>query len=211
MKQKRKNPLLGWLLACFLLFVILSFAYEQSTVHKIDLAISSFIQSFRTERLTVWFQTMSYVGSKKIYFPVLFVLIVYMLLRKRWKASVLLVVSIMGSRFVNNGLKLWYERPRPDINVLLTASGYSFPSGHAMNATAYIGFIAYLTITEHRLVLWQKILLIIVTAFLILSIVISRVYLGVHYPSDVLAGCAAGGSWLILCVFLHQRFVEYKK
>jgi membrane-associated phospholipid phosphatase len=206
MKQKGKSPLLGWLLVCLLLFIILSLTYERSSVYQVDLAISNFIQSFRNERLTSWFEAMSYIGSKKIYFPSLFLLAVYLLVRKRWLASLLLIVSLMGSRFLNYGLKIWYERPRPDINLLVTASGYSFPSGHAMNATAYLGFIAYLTITEHRLTLWQKVLLIIVTGFLILSIMISRVYLGVHYPSDILAGCAAGGSWLILCIFLHSRF-----
>lgn len=91
-------------------------------------------------------------------------------------------------------LKLWYERARPDVTQLVTATGYSFPSGHTMNATAFLGFIAYVTITEDRISLHKKLLIIFIASFVVLSISVSRIYLGVHYPSDILAGWAAGGK-----------------
>ncbi len=102
------------------------------------------------------------------------------------------MINYYGSRYLNSMLKLWYERPRPDVSQLVTATGYSFPSGHTMNATAFLGFIAYVTITEHRIALHKKVLIIFTACFVIFSISVSRIYLGVHYPSDILAGWAAG-------------------
>ncbi len=105
-------------------------------------------------------------------------------------------------------LKLWYERARPDVTRLVTATGYSFPSGHTMNATAFLGFIAYVTITEERISLHKKLLIILIASFVVLSISVSRIYLGVHFPSDILAGWATGGSWLVLCVIFHKAFIK---
>ncbi|WP_028400717.1 phosphatase PAP2 family protein [Ectobacillus panaciterrae] len=201
-----KQNIVYYICVCFLLFFVLSVSYTSDFINAFDTAVSEFVQSFRNETLTKWFSFISYVGSIDVYFPFVCILASYFLIRKRFLASLLVVVSLYGSRYLNDALKLWYERPRPDINTLVTATGYSFPSGHAMSAAAFLGFVAYLAITEHRLLLWQKIGLIVFATLLIFSIAISRVYLGVHYPSDILAGCAAGGGWMLLCVLFHQRF-----
>ncbi|MFD3450023.1 phosphatase PAP2 family protein [Microbacteriaceae bacterium 4G12] len=156
--------------------------------------------------MTNWFIFLSYIGSIKIYVLISLLLAGYFLIRRRFWISALLVVMLQGSHYINAILKIWYERQRPDIKTLVTATGYSFPSGHAMNAMSFLSFIAYVTITEHRLTLWQKIIVIFFTIFLILFIGISRIYLGVHYPSDVVAGFAAGGSWVVLCILFHRYF-----
>ncbi|MFX3623202.1 MAG: phosphatase PAP2 family protein [Ectobacillus sp.] len=197
--------------ACFLLFWSLSVLYSTSAVSTLDFAVSEYVQSFRNEALTNWFKAASYIGSIHMYLPLVYIFALYFLIRKQFWAAILLFISLYGSRYLNKALKLWYERPRPDINSLVTATGYSFPSGHAMNAVAFVGFVAYLAITEHRLKLWQKLILIIFASVLIFSIAISRVYLGVHYLSDILAGFAAGGSWLLLCILLHKRFCPKNK
>jgi len=209
MQMKRYRHLYMLLIVLLVCFVVLSFSYETSCIDQFDHVISNYIQSFRNEYFTAYFVWMSYIGSKKVYFPVMFILFTYFLIRRRYMTAILLMINFYGSRYLNYILKAWYERTRPDISQLVTATGYSFPSGHAMNAVAFLGFIAYITITEHRLQLYQKLLLIVIACFLIFSISISRIYLGVHYPSDILAGWAAGGSWLILCIMFHQTFLSH--
>ncbi|PEY37192.1 phosphoesterase [Bacillus cereus] len=204
-KRYRHVYLLSTLLICF---VGLSLSYHTTCVERFDDVISGFIQSFRNDYLTAYFTWMSYIGSKKIYFPLLIIVVMYFLIRKKLLGALFLIINYYGSRYLNSLLKLWYERPRPDVSQLVTATGYSFPSGHTMNATAFLGFIAYVTITEHRITLHRKLLIIFITCFVIFSISVSRVYLGVHYPSDILAGWAAGGSWLILCIMFHQAFIK---
>jgi membrane-associated phospholipid phosphatase len=202
----KQYNIMYYIIGCFLLFFILSISYTSEFMNVFDAAVSGFVQSFRNDTLTKWFRFMSYIGSVDVYFPFACMLASYFLIRKRFLAGLLVFVSLYGSRYLNRALKLWYERPRPDINTLVTATGYSFPSGHAMNAAAFLGFVAYLAITEHRLVLWQKIGLIVFASCLIFSIAVSRIYLGVHYPSDILAGLAAGCSWMLMCVILHRYF-----
>lgn len=205
-KQYRHLYMLGGtLVVCF---VVLSMTYHTSFISTFDDVVSKYIQGFRNPYLTSYFICMSYIGSKKVYFPLLIIGVMYMFIRKKFMSALLLVVNFYGSRYINSMLKLWYKRARPDISPLITVTGYSFPSGHAMNAVAFLGFIAYITITEHRISLHKKVLIIVTACFVIFSISLSRIYLGVHYPSDIVAGWAAGGSWLVLCIIFHKAFVK---
>ena len=205
-KQYRHLYMLGGtLLVCF---ILLATTYHTSYIETFDDVVSNYIQSFRHPYLTAYFIWMSYIGSKKVYFPLLLIGVMYLFIRKQFMSALLLAVNLYGSRYINSMLKLWYERTRPDVSPLITVTGYSFPSGHAMNAVAFLGFIAYMTITEHRITLHKKVLIIVTASFVIFSISLSRIYLGVHYPSDIVAGWAAGGSWLVLCIIFHQVFVK---
>jgi membrane-associated phospholipid phosphatase len=100
-------------------------------------------------------------------------------------------------------LKNFISRPRPLINRIIYADFYSFPSGHAMSAIVFYGFISYLSIILIKKI-WQKTLMIFFCVCMIFAIGISRIYLGVHYPSDILAGYLAGMTWLMFClIFLN--------
>ena len=102
-------------------------------------------------------------------------------------------------------LKRIFERVRPDIFPVIAESGYSFPSGHAMGAICFYGILAYFA----GLGLRSKPLrwgLMAAAGIYILLIGLSRVYLGVHYPTDILAGYAAGATWLFFCITLHRIF-----
>jgi undecaprenyl-diphosphatase len=116
---------------------------------------------------------------------------------------VALVVCYAGSWLLTDGLKLLFVRPRPDVFPPLTTElGYSFPSGHALTSAALYGFLAFLCWQARRRV-WALLL-----AFFGLWIGASRVYLGVHYPSDVLAASAVGVVWLAVVVlgYRAERF-----
>ncbi|HWQ61496.1 MAG TPA: phosphatase PAP2 family protein, partial [Negativicutes bacterium] len=112
-----------------------------------------------------------------------------------------LVVCLGGAALLNFLLKHLFERARPDMFTVISVTGYSFPSGHAMVSLCFYGMVAYL-LCRHLPRLAPQLLVYGLTAALVTAVGFSRIYLGVHYPSDVLGGYIAGGTWLLFCVSL---------
>jgi undecaprenyl-diphosphatase len=128
--------------------------------------------------------------------------VIYLLMAGKRGAAILVLVSIVGGALLSTGLKMGFERPRPDL-VPHAARVYtaSFPSGHAMlSAITYLTLGALLTRVEksRRISAFIMGLAIVMT----LLVGVSRVYLGVHWPSDVLAGWSIGAAWASLCWFV---------
>lgn len=129
----------------------------------------------------------------------------FLCLRRKFHAVALLVITLISGTLLDVSLKAWFGRARPTVVPRLTSfSSDSFPSGHSM-----LSAITYLTIgvilarlTEGR---DSKIYFLTVGAGLAFAVGLSRVYLGVHYPTDVLAGWTAGIAWAILCDLVAQR------
>ena len=100
--------------------------------------------------------------------------------------------------------KAYFHRVRPTLfTPIMHATGYSFPSGHSLFAMSVYGLLGYFwgTLTHNR---WDRRLIHAATLFLIAIIGLSRIYLGVHYPTDVLAGWSAGLPWLVICVVIRE-------
>lgn len=116
------------------------------------------------------------------------------------KPALLLVAATIGGLALNLLLKLHYHRPRPHIFPWATnVVSSSFPSGHAMNAVIVYGTIAYLAARLSRR--WSlRVATQLLAVVVIVGICTSRVYLGVHYPSDVLGGAIVGGAWAVFCM-----------
>ena len=112
-----------------------------------------------------------------------------------------MAAASLGSWLLYSSLKLIFQRPRPDLPHLVPAGGYSFPSGHA-TATAALFFTLALVYCRHSGSRSGRVLVLSIAALLALLVGISRVYLGVHYPSDVVAGWAAGGLLAIVIAML---------
>lgn len=129
----------------------------------------------------------------------------YLLAVRKAAAALFMVGSIATGAIASNLLKLFYARPRPDLVVhLVDTVSTSFPSGHAMNsAIVYLTLGALLARAEADRAV--RVYLMAVALFLTLLIGFSRVYLGVHWPSDVLAGWCVGGAWAILCSLIARR------
>lgn len=123
----------------------------------------------------------------------------FLALRRKWHALILVLVSIGGGAVVSTILKNWFERPRPtQVAHLTEVNSLSFPSGHSMLAAVTyltLGSLLARTTGDRRL----KIYIISLAVLLTGIIGTTRVYLGVHYPTDVLAGWCAGISWALLC------------
>ncbi|WP_230532514.1 phosphatase PAP2 family protein [Microvirga roseola] len=130
------------------------------------------------------------------------VAITYLLMARKRGAALLVTVSIVGGTILSTALKLGFERPRPDL-VPHGAQVYtaSFPSGHAMlSAITFLTLGALLVRVEKS----RRIKAFILTLAIIMTLLVgsSRVYLGVHWPSDVLAGWSVGAAWAALCWFV---------
>lgn len=142
-----------------------------------------------TETGSVWFlASMTVIGVAWLWFKS----------KDRWSA-LFFAITVAGGGLLNSALKNLYGRERPSINEAIDATGYSFPSGHSMGAITLYGFLIFLVIRGHQNE-WVKWTISISLAVLVLLIGGSRVYLGAHYPSDVVAGFIGGLVWLLLCI-----------
>lgn len=111
-----------------------------------------------------------------------------------------LVASVPGGQILNVLLKHTFERARPHfVEPILELSTYSFPSGHAMGATVLYGFIACYA-ARHARSWWGRVLPFVLALLMVATVAFSRMYLGVHYLSDVLAAAAEGCGWLAICI-----------
>lgn len=122
---------------------------------------------------------------------------------RRWPELEGFALSLAGGAVLNFVLKNIFERARPDAFHVVAAAGYSFPSGHAMVSLCFYGMAAFLL--ARVIPSWQwRYMLGVAIAILILAIGISRIYLGVHYPSDVVAGYTAGTMWLMFSISIFM-------
>ncbi len=129
---------------------------------------------------------------------------------KNKKIGISICSNLVIVTILNLLLKNILQRPRPTEYRLIDESGYSFPSGHSMVSMAFYGFIIYLIYkyVKNKHLKWT---LIIILSILIIAIGISRIYLGVHYTSDVLAGFLVSISYLILYVGVTNKFMKERE
>lgn len=122
----------------------------------------------------------------------------YLVLARMRSAAVLVLVSVVGGTILSTVLKMGYNRPRPDLVAMSQQFTASFPSGHAMlSAVTFLTLGALLA----RLAPTRPLQLLSISAAILLTLLVgvSRVYMGVHYPSDVLAGWCVGAAWALMC------------
>ncbi|MCV3239767.1 phosphatase PAP2 family protein [Mesorhizobium sp. ZC-5] len=145
------------------------------------------------------------LGSTSVLVLIVLSVIVYLLLAGKAKTALFIFVSITGGQLLSSLLKLGVDRPRPDlVSHLAEVYTLSFPSGHAMlSAVTYLTLGSLLARVLPGRLLKSYVLAVAVIATLLVGI--SRVYLGVHWPSDVLAGWCAGSAWAMLCWLVSRR------
>jgi undecaprenyl-diphosphatase len=126
-------------------------------------------------------------------------------------SAVLLVAATLGGIVLNNLLKLGFSRPRPQVFEWGThAASFSFPSGHAMSSVIVYSVVAYLAARLQQRAA-SRVLTLLLAAGVILAISVSRVYLGVHYPSDILAGMLIGLAWAGFCMAVLEAAQLYAR
>lgn len=126
-------------------------------------------------------------------------------------SAILLMAATFGAMILDNLLKIGFDRPRPQVFKWGTyAASSSFPSGHAMSSVVVYGTVAYLAARLQRNAR-SRVLTLTLAAIIIVLICSSRLYLGVHYPSDVLAGLVVGLAWAAFCMTVLEAAQLYAK
>ena len=184
-----------------LLFMIIGYIvkfYPEMLV-GFDQPIQTAIRGDLPETLTLLFRAITHL----IDIPVIisWVLIVaFIFYRKQWKMeSYLMLGNLTLAGILIVTFKNIYQRPRPEILHLVEEKGFSFPSGHSLAVTIMVGTLIVILSQRIKNTTWRKVVQIGLGIYLV-SVLVSRVYLGVHYPSDVIAS---------LCVGLGVLFMEF--
>ena len=191
---------------CIILFVYLTKLLLLNEIKLFDDMVFNLVANLRCEPLTIIFKFFSFLCS--FYFVIILTIII-MLFSKDKKVTFYIVLNVLFCFFLNQTLKFFFARSRPTEINLIVENGYSFPSGHSMLSLAYYGFFVYL-ILNSNIKRKNKIIAIISLALLIFFIGLSRIYLGVHYASDVLAGFAISAAYLILYIqfFYNKKTIK---
>ena len=202
----KKNDNMGLLIIASILFVILSILVFTGLMKPIDDGITSFIIGIRNTKLTCKMINITNIGGAYSLIVVSLLLLVFI---KKKKIPLFIIINLVLVFLSSRLLKIIFRRPRPDGLFLINESGFSYPSGHAMVSFAYILFIVYII---SKYVKNRVIKIILSTFLIILTILIgfSRIYLGVHYFSDILAGFLLATCYLILFInYINSK--EYLK
>jgi undecaprenyl-diphosphatase len=172
---------------------------EQGALVRFDDAAAAWLQNHGTETGEAIFNAVSWLGAPVLAL-VLLVAVVMMVRRRDWVAALAIASVGGGGALLNYALKMVFHRGRPEYATeFIMGATWSFPSGHAMESLAGYGFLAYLALRHLHSPARRRAVIAGVVA-LVLAIGYSRVYLGVHYVSDVIGGYLAGAAWLLVCI-----------
>ncbi len=197
-----------WLLLGFVTaFVLLAVAVLSGNVEGFNGVIINRIQSFENAPLTSVTVFISNMGEWFVYAPIAILLII--IPRSRMKIGIPAAAVLASSAALNQLLKISLHVDRPNIYPLITETGFGFPSGHSMNATAFVGICAYMFMRYT----YKKTLKIASISFSVVFIALmgfSRIYLGVHNPTDVIGGYLCGLAVIAAAVLLLDNISRKK-
>lgn len=192
-------------------FSLMAIVISLKDILAFDRVIMSFIQGLETPSLTAIMKFFTLMGSFKMIALIAIIVIIFLyIVLKHRSELILFTIVIIGARILNRFLKEFFQRTRPDFHRLIEIGGYSFPSGHAMNAMAAYGILTFL-LWRHILSRRGRTFLIVLSSLFILMTGISRIYLGVHYPSDIIAGYLASGFWVAMAIWIYQKYKEKRQ
>lgn len=205
----------GFAIAGFALWLFAEIADEvlKQETDAFDTEILQTIANFHTPVLNKIMIGVTSLGDPTFLAWLSFAFAIFLLLQKRWGSFIITVITATGAILLNFWLKDIFARDRPELwERIIDVGFYSFPSGHAMISLVIYGFIGYWLASNFKS--W-RIPIISFTVLLIAAIGLSRLYLGVHWPTDVIAGYAAGIVWLISCILslevARKYFLTYRQ
>jgi len=194
-----------WLGVCLLLLFSLARLAEEvleQEAFAYDENILLWINQFSSPVLDQVMLTVTRLGDPDIVVPITCIGVVWLWWRWRWRIAVIFAITCIGGAVLSTGFKLLFGKERPALwSQLITETSYSFPSGHALGSMVLYGFSAYLLVQRFQTYKW---LIYGIATLLIGSIGFSRIYLGVHWPTDVVAGYSIGFLWLSVCIGLYK-------
>ena len=177
-------------------------------INVIDQKTYNYIIQLMSRNMTAFMTAVSHLASA---ITLITLTIAFIIIFKDKKDAKFITLNLILSFIFNRILKIIVARPRPNVLRLSSESGYSFPSGHTMIATAFYGFLIYL-IYKKISNKFIKYILITLISLLVICIGISRIYLGVHYTTDVIGGIIIGIIYLSFFIkYLYKKAVKSKK
>lgn len=206
MKEKILNAKnFKWIILfiCLLMFIAILEDVFEKEIMKLDILGYGLISTIISENITPIAIVITNFGGA---ITLIGLTIIFLLIMKNKKMSFSILLNLVIVTFLNIFLKNIIQRPRPDDFRLINETGYSFPSGHSMISMAYYGYLIYLIfkfVKNKKL----KTFLITFLCILILTIGLSRIYLGVHYTSDVIAGFVLSVSYLIIYTSIIKKYI----
>jgi undecaprenyl-diphosphatase len=199
-------------LAAFAALTLLHSALPRLT--HFDLTIQAEVHAWTNPALTYLMRALTFIGSIEVFIPTLIVAVVILLLigqkeqgvrlvRKR-HVSTLFAIGVGGALVLNETFKAHFHRARPHVPWSISDEHtFSFPSGHSLFSFVLYGLISYSILTR-RDPLPRRLILTLGCALLVLGIGVSRIYLGMHWPTDVLAGYLTAGVWLSATITIDR-------
>jgi hypothetical protein len=203
MNNKTKK-IIKWILFAItaILAIVVTINVKNGRILELDLNIYKFFsENIINDKLTPIVKIITHIGGAKI---VLVLTVVAIILIKGLKNKLFLLTGIVGTAGLNVVLKHIIQRERPNINRLIPEKGYSFPSGHSMMSMAFYGMLIFLIFkyVKNTALKWT---LIVILTILLSTIGITRIYLGVHYPSDVIGGFLVSLTYLFILTEIYNK------
>jgi membrane-associated phospholipid phosphatase len=196
----------GYLIGAVVVFIILAVLAKTVAYFTFDVTITQALQTFHPGWFDSLMYTLSWIGFSPQAWMISVVVILFLLVSGlKWEA-VVTTVSLIGSSLLVVGIKILVDRPRPTadlVNVITQLKTYSFPSGHVVYFTTFVGFMLFLVYTLLKKSWWRTVLLVILGGMVAL-IGLSRIYEGQHWASDVLAAYLLGSVWLSLSILIYR-------
>ncbi|MES2882530.1 MAG: phosphatase PAP2 family protein [Bacteroidota bacterium] len=172
---------------------------------EFDKSVTAFLHNYVSDRVSSIMMFFTFLGTHNFLIPANLTLAAFFLFFKkhRWH-SILIPAISLSSLGLMALLKNLFNRPRPDIPLLYEAKGLSFPSGHALLSVTFYGLLIYIVYknVQNKVIKWIAIVLLLL---LIITIGFTRIYLNVHYATDVIAGFCVGFLWLVFSVWLLRK------
>lgn len=173
-------------------------------VQTLDANIHLWAVQHRESAATPFFVAVTLIGGPAGIATLFVIVAIALAVRRHWSWLAYLAVTAGGGGLLNLELKQYFARSRPDVaEMMRRAAGYSFPSGHAMGSMVFFGALSYLGF--RTLPRWRwKAAAIAFSTTIVLAVALSRVYLGVHWLTDVTAGVIIGTAWVTVCTIVYE-------
>jgi undecaprenyl-diphosphatase len=192
---------IGGLALCLLILLIVAQLADEvleKEAFAFDKSILLWLHQFSHPILDQFMLTITQLGNLNIVIVVTVITLNLLLWKRYYQEAKIFLLACVGAWILTTGMKLFFAKSRPQLwPLLISENSFSFPSGHALGSVVLYGFIAYLLSSFYpkfsRLIFCLVLIIIILIGF-------SRLYLGVHWPTDIIAGYGVGFLWLMFCI-----------
>ncbi len=205
-RRYRSHVFLGYMVASVAIFIVLAVLAKTTAYFTFDVTITHAVQTLNFPGFGPLMTGLTWIGfAPQAYIISALALLFLVVSGLRWEAMVSFVSLILSS-VVGLGIKVLIDRPRPSadiVNVITQLKDYSFPSGHVLYFTTFFGFLLFLAFTLLKPSWWRKAIE-FVLAVMVSLIGLSRIYVGQHWASDVIAAYLLGSVWLGASILIYR-------